>query len=169
MFPAVAAIILTIVIFGNPLKANAAALSQPNATRPEPELSAQASEAPAKTEPAPDSSEASAAVESRIKELHNQLHITAAQQTQWDNLVQVMRDNAKTMIDLQRQRASDVNSMNAVDAVKSYAAVVQAHEQGINKFVPAFQSLYDSMSNQQKKIADEMFQRRVRTATKKAS
>jgi len=71
------------------------------------------------------------------------------------------------MIDLQKQRAQDVKSMTAVDAVKSYAAVIEAHEAGMNKFVPAFQALYDSMSDAQKKIADAMFRSRVRSAVKK--
>jgi hypothetical protein len=132
-------------------------------------LLAQASEPPATTQPAPEPAEVNAAVEARIKELHNKLDITAAQQTQWDNLVQVMRDNAKAMMDLQKQRAQDAKSMTAVDAVKSYAAVIEAHEAGMNKFVPAFQSLYDSMSDAQKKTADAMFRNRVRSAAKKAS
>src|ERR1019366_7969511 len=47
-----------------------------------------------------------ASVDSRIKELHKKLHITDAQKTQWDNLAQVMRDNAQAMVDLQKQRAA---------------------------------------------------------------
>ena len=46
-------------------------------------------------------------VEARIKELHKRLHITAAQKPQWDNLAQVMRDNAQAMSDLKKQRAAD--------------------------------------------------------------
>jgi hypothetical protein len=171
MFPAVAAaILLSTFIFGNP-SANSADLAQARAAKSlgAHEILAQASPPPATTEPAPAPSEADAAVEARIKELHRKLHITAAQQTQWNNLVQVMRDNAKAMIDLQKQRAQDVNSMTAVDAVKSYAAVIEAHEAGMNKFVPAFQALYDSMSDAQKKIADAMFRSRVRSGAKKGS
>jgi len=171
MFPAVAvAILLSTFIFGNP-SANSAELGQARAAKSlaAHELLAQASPPPATTEPAPAPSEADAAVEARIKELHQKLHITTAQQTQWNNLVQVMRDNAKAMIDLQKQRAQDVNSMTAVDAVKSYAAVIEAHETGMNKFVPAFQALYDSMSDAQKKIADAMFRSRVRSGAKKGS
>ena len=170
MFPAVAAaIFLSTFIFGNPLTANSAELPQARAAQAvaAPELLAQASESPATTAPAP--SETNPAVEKRIKELHSKLHITAAQQTQWDNLVQVMRDNATAMMDLQKQRASDVGSMSAVDAVKSYAAVIQAHEAGMNKFVPAFEALYNSMSDQQKKIADAMFRTRVRSSARRAS
>ena len=174
MHPAVravaAATLLSIFIFGNPLPANSADLEQarPAGSLRAHEILAQAAP-PATTEPAPAPSEADAAVEARIKELHNRLHITAAQQTQWDNLVQVMRDNAKAMIDLQKQRAKDVKSMTAVDAVKSYAAVIEAHEAGMSKFVPAFEALYNSMSDAQKKIADSMFRSRVRSAAKKGS
>ena len=129
----------------------------------------QASSSPATTEtaPAPWTAEARDPVERHIKELHNKLHITAAQQTQWDSLVQVMRDNAKAMIDLQKQRKEDVSTMTAVDAVKSYQAVIEAHEKGMEKFVPAFEALYDSMSDAQKKTADAMFRSRVRTAAAK--
>ena len=80
-----------------------------------------------------------------------------------------MRDNAKAMDDLQKQRARDAKDMTAVDAVKSYQAVIEAHEAGMAKFVPAFQALYDSMSDSQKKIADAMFRTKVRTASAKES
>jgi len=136
-----------------------------------PEILAQASASQATTEPAPapGTAEARDPVEAHIKELHNKLHITAAQQTQWDSLVQVMRDNAKAMIDLQKQRKEDVSAMTAVDAVKSYQAVIEAHEKGMEKFVPAFEALYDSMSDSQKKTADAMFRSRVRSAAAKGS
>jgi hypothetical protein len=127
---------------------------------------AQASTAPATTESAP-AGQKSDPVEARIKELHSRLHITAAQQTQWDNLVQVMRVNAKAMNDLQEQRKQDAKTMTAVDAVKSYQAVIQAHEAGMAKFVPAFEALYNSMSDAQKKTADAMFRTKVRTTASK--
>jgi len=165
-----AATLLSTFIFANPLTAKSADLAQAPAAKslPAHEVLAKGTP-PATTEAAPAPAEANAAVEARIKELHRKLHITAAQQTQWDNLVAVMRGNATAMIDLQRQRAKDVKSMSAVDAVKSYAAVIEAHETGMSKFVPAFQALYDSMSPAQKKIADAMFRSRVRTAAKKGS
>lgn len=124
--------------------------------------------APATTEPAMATAKADP-VEAHIKELHNKLHITAAQQTQWDSLVQVMRDNAKAMTDLQKQRGQDASAMTAVDAIKSYQAVIAAHEAGMAKFVPAFQALYDSMSSAQKETADSMFRGKVRAAATKKS
>ncbi len=124
--------------------------------------------APATTEPAVAAAKADP-VEAHIKELHNRLHITAAQQAQWDGLVQVMRDNAKAMSDLQKQRGQDAKAMTAVEAVKSYQAVIEAHEAGMTKFVPAFEALYNSMSNTQKEAADEMFRGKVRSAAAKKS
>lgn len=141
--------------------AGAASADQPGPARIE-----QTATSPETTAPAI-SSVKSEAVEARIKELHNRLHITAAQQNQWDNLVQVMRDNAKTMYDLEQQRKEEAGSMTAVDAVKSYQEVIEAHEAGMAKFIPAFQALYDSMSPAQKKTADAMFRGRVRSATEK--
>lgn len=106
-------------------------------------------------------------VESRIDELHRQLKITPEQKSQWDAVAQVMRENAQTMEALQKQRAADSKSMDAVGVVKSYAEVVQAHEDGIKKFIPAFEDLYNSMSDSQKKVADSMFRGRARAEARK--
>jgi hypothetical protein len=124
-----------------------------------------AATAPAVMAPGP----GTASVDARIKELHTQLHITDAQKTQWDNLTQVMRDNAQAMVDLQKQRAADAKSMTAVEVVKSYSDVIQAHEDGMKKFIPAFEDLYNSMSDAQKKTADAMFRSRARTEAKKVA
>jgi hypothetical protein len=107
------------------------------------------------------------AVEARIKELHRKLHITAAQKPQWDNLAQVMRDNAQAMSDLKKQRASDAQTMNAVDVVKSYESVIEAHEDGMKKFVPPFEALYNTMSDAQKKTADSLFRTREKVSAAK--
>src|SRR5271155_2096251 len=116
-----AATLLGSIVFAGPLAITAgAAPASAVHLGSAPELVAEVSTSPATTEPAPPT-EKSDPVEARIRELHNRLHITAAQQTQWDNLVQVMRGNAKTMMGLQKERSQDVNSMTAVDAIKSYA------------------------------------------------
>jgi len=133
-----------------------------------PEQLAQASSQQAMAATAPESP-ANSPVEERIRDLHRRLHITDAQKAQWDNLAQVMRDNAQAMTDLQKQRAADAKSMNAVDVIKSYSEVIQAHQEGMKKFVPAFEDLYNSMSDAQKKTADSMFRSRARTEAKKVA
>ena len=165
-----AAAVLGTFAFGIPVTAGSTGLAQPSVVKalPAHEILASASASPATTEPASTAAQ-NDPVEARIKELHNRLHITEAQQIQWNNLVAVMRNNAKTMMDLQKQRNQDAKSMSAVDAIKSYAAVIEAHEAGMTKFVPAFEALYDGMSDAQKKTADAMFQSKVVTASAKSS
>ena len=96
-------------------------------------------------------------VESRIADLHSRLHITPEQSQQWDPFAQMMRDNAKAMDELYQQRAEKMNSMSAVDNMQSYAQIEQQRAQDVQKLVPTFQTLYNSLSDQQKKLADGMF------------
>jgi LTXXQ motif family protein len=109
-------------------------------------------------------------VEARIKELHSKFHVTAAEEAQWSNVAQMMRDNAKTMVGLQKDRGENAKStaMSAVDVLKSYSEVIDAHADGIHKFIPVFQAFYDTMSDEQKKTADALFRSRARTAAHKS-
>ncbi len=99
-----------------------------------------------------------ALVDHRIAELHSQMHITPQQSQQWDQFAQVMRDNAKEMDDLYRQRAEKLASMSAVQNMQSFAEIEEQRAQQTQKLVPAFQTLYASMSDQQKAEADRVFQ-----------
>jgi hypothetical protein len=116
---------------------------------------------------APADSSAMTPVEARIRSLHKQLHITEAQKPQWDALAMVMRDNAQAMVDLQKKRASDAQSMSAVEVIKSYESVIEAHESGMKKFVPPFEALYNTMSDAQKKTADSLFRNREKASAAK--
>ncbi|RDK01043.1 hypothetical protein DLM46_19745 [Paraburkholderia lacunae] len=97
-------------------------------------------------------------IDTRISGLHARLQITATQEELWQKVTQVMRDNASTMDSLRQARTSHANSMSAVDDLKSYGQIADAHADGIRKLTPAFQALYDSMSDVQKKNADLIFQ-----------
>ncbi len=96
-------------------------------------------------------------VEARIKELQAKLHITPTQEALWQNVTQIMRDNAQTMDALTQARTDKVKTMTAVDNLQSYSAIVEAHAEGLKKFVPAFEALYASMSDTQKHQADNVF------------
>jgi periplasmic protein CpxP/Spy len=95
--------------------------------------------------------------EARIIDLRAKLKITPAQEELWNKVTQVMRDNAKTMDTLNQARREKANSMNAVEDLKSYSEVAQAHADELKKFVPVFEELYASMSDDQKKDADMLF------------
>ena len=163
-----AATLLGAIVLAGPLFAASGDFSQAAATKSPAarEVVAQAASPEAMAAPAPEPA-GIAAVEARITDLHKKLKITDAQKPQWDNLTQVMRDNAQAMVDLQKQRAANAKSLNAVDVVKSYGSVIEAHDAGMKKFIPAFEALYNSMSDAQKKIADSLFRNRARAAAKK--
>jgi protein CpxP len=108
-------------------------------------------------------------VESRISEMHTKLKITQAQEGQWNNVAQVMRDNAKTLDTLTQARISNAKTMTAIADLKSYSEITDAHAEGLKKFVAAFQPLYDSMSDAQKKGADMLFQGHHGGASRTAS
>ena len=95
--------------------------------------------------------------EAHIVNLQNALKITKEQQGLWNNLTAVMRDNAKTLEDLVKVRIDKKNNMNAVEDLKSYSQISEAQLEGMKKFIPAFEALYNSMSDEQKKNADVLF------------
>jgi periplasmic protein CpxP/Spy len=105
--------------------------------------------------------------EARIIELHSKLKITQAQEEQWNKVAQVMRDNATTMETLIQARKEKGNALSAVDDLKSYAKITDAHAAGLNNFITAFEPLYASMSDEQKKIADTIFTKHDHRRSKK--
>ncbi|HEX3498767.1 MAG TPA: Spy/CpxP family protein refolding chaperone [Stellaceae bacterium] len=101
-------------------------------------------------------------VEARIKDLHARLHITAAQETQWNGVAQAMRDNAKSMETVIGDRTKNISTMSAVDDLRSYESLAEVHADGMKKLVTAFAPLYDSLSDSQKKTADAIFRHHER-------
>jgi hypothetical protein len=112
---------------------------------------------PSAASPAKMDKESAERVEAQIKHLHEKLQITPAQEGMWSNVAQVMRDNADKLTSLAIARSENAKTMTAVDDLKSYAAITEAHEAGMEKLLPVFTTLYDSMSDVQKKAADEEF------------
>jgi len=144
--PAVAVVLLAFMVFASPSPSRAAS--------PEPGLATAGKASKADR------------VEARIKELHTKLKITPAQEELWNNVTEVMRDNAKTMEALIKARSEKASTMTAVDDLKSYGEIAEAHADGLKKFVPVFEALYASMSDAQKKDADTLFRHHGRTKSK---
>ena len=48
--------------------------------------------------------------------------------------------------------------MTALDDLMTYQKFAQAHVEGLKKLIAAFSTLYQSMPDAQKKIADQVFQ-----------
>lgn len=100
------------------------------------------------------------AVEHRIEQLHTQLRITPQEQSQWDAFAQTMRQNADTMRTAINQRASQMDGMDAVQNMQSYAQLAQVHAQDMQQMASAFQALYQDMTPEQRQNADQLFRAR---------
>jgi LTXXQ motif family protein len=96
-------------------------------------------------------------VSERIKYLHDRLRITRAQEPLWDNVAQVMRENADAVAPLVKERVQFGQRGNAIEILNSYKNLGQAQLEGLQKFIDAFRALYEQLSDQQKKIADSVF------------
>lgn len=96
-------------------------------------------------------------VEERIKNLHAKLGITKEQEPQWNDVAQAMRDSEANVSGLIQERHENASSMNAIDDLESYQSIAQAHADGLKKVNASFKTLYDNMSDAQKKNADNVF------------
>jgi hypothetical protein len=95
--------------------------------------------------------------EFRIKDMHAKLKITSLQEEHWAKVKQTMLDDAKTMDALTQARVDHAKDMTAVDDLKSYGEITDAHANGIKKLTTVFADLYADMSDVQKKEADNLF------------
>ncbi len=105
------------------------------------------------------------AAEQRIGTLQGALQIAPPQMAQWNGFAQAMRDNAAATDALFRSRAASAATMNAVDNMKSYAAVARAYADNTQKLSDAFGSLYAALSDQQKQVADRLFRQQAEHQT----
>jgi len=97
-------------------------------------------------------------VEQRITSLHTALKITPEEESKWNNVAQAMRENAAALQKLAAERTTQApQGMTAVDDLKAYEKFAQAHVDGLKNLTSAFQTLYDSMPDPQKKVADQVF------------
>jgi hypothetical protein len=101
-------------------------------------------------------------VEARIEDLHKRLGITAAQEPQWGGVAQAMRENAASIASLGKERRDKRGTMTAMDDLRSFEALAQAQADGAKKLTAAFEPLYNSMTDEQKKNADAVFGHRGR-------
>lgn len=107
--------------------------------------------------PTPAGARAHPVVEKRIADLRAKLKITPDEGKPFDDFAQVMRDNANRMGDLMKDRTQGMATMTALDHMKAYEAMSQAHADNMQRLLPAFSRLYDAMTPEQKKLADQSF------------
>jgi hypothetical protein len=115
------------------------------------------SAAPAAQAPASHPGKERAGIDTLIDHLHDSFKITPQQEPQWQNVAKVIRENAQTLSNLAKARSEHAKTATAIDDLKSYAEISEAHAAGTRRMIPVFQALYDSMSAEQKSAADAEF------------
>lgn len=97
-------------------------------------------------------------VEERIANLRKALKITADQEPKWNAVAQAMRENAANMDTLiATTRKTAPQNVTAVDDLKNYQKIAQAHVDGLKNLIASFETLYAAMPDPQKKVADAVF------------
>jgi hypothetical protein len=96
--------------------------------------------------------------EARIKQLEEALQFTPAQKDLWNNVTLVMRENAKGMDALRKERADVTATLNAVDSLKFHSQITETQLEQLKKLIPPFETLYVSMSVEQKASTDAIMQ-----------
>jgi len=100
-------------------------------------------------------------VEKHIKDLHAKLKITPDEESQWNEVARVMHDNATELDQVINKRKINITNATAIDDLNAYADIAQSHADGVRKLSEAFSPLYNSMPDDQKKVADEVFLHRM--------
>ena len=100
-------------------------------------------------------------VEGRIAYVKTELKITDAQAPLWNKVADTMRQNAKAMDDAMAALKRDPNAPapSAVERLELRSKIAQVHAQGSQQLLASFKPLYDTMSVDQKKAADELMDR----------
>jgi hypothetical protein len=93
--------------------------------------------------------------------MHATLKITAAEEAQWTNVAQTMRDSAVELDSAIDKRKAMIGTATAPENLSAYGDVAQAHADGVKKLAVVFSPLYASMSDDQKKLADDEFAQRM--------
>ena len=104
----------------------------------------------------------SAGLETRISSLHEQLKITPDQEKKWDAVAKTMRHDSEESRKLVEEKRKEEASLTAVADLNAYADIAEAHAKHAKHLAKAFSSLYDAMSDDQKKVADEVFRKHKR-------
>lgn len=94
-------------------------------------------------------------IDAQIADLQKKLRITPAQQPQFDAFAQVMRQNAQQMDAVMGQQGQN-RTRNAVEDLQASAQLAEAEVEGMKRLLPVLQALYDSLTDQQKRLADSV-------------
>jgi hypothetical protein len=94
--------------------------------------------------------------ETQIKQLEDGLTLNQDQTGLWNNLAKIMRENAVEMDAITKERSETAGTLNAVERMKFHMQITETHLNQLKKFIPAFEALYNTMSDEQKATTDSI-------------
>jgi hypothetical protein len=95
-------------------------------------------------------------VEGRIAFLKAELKITDAHLPQWNAVVDALRANAKTMVDMRADMMGKTEAMTLPDRLAAREQAFTARLDGLKKLKAAIDPLYAALGDDQKKTADQI-------------
>jgi hypothetical protein len=93
-------------------------------------------------------------VEGHIAFLRAELGITPAQEPLWAPVAAAMHEDVRKLRDAERNASQKQRPDNAVDYLENRVVFANLRAEGEARFLTAFKPLYDSLSPQQKQVAD---------------
>ncbi|HUK58950.1 MAG TPA: Spy/CpxP family protein refolding chaperone [Stellaceae bacterium] len=140
------------------LLGGASAIVLPAAAQQSPPPSAAAPAAPGQEQQRPPRAPRPNHIEGRLAYLKTELHITPAQEAQWSKVADAMRQNSverRQAFDQMRQaRTAPPNALQRLETVSRLSAM---RSQQTDRLLAAFRPLYDTLSDQQKQAANDIF------------
>jgi hypothetical protein len=101
---------------------------------------------------------AGSVMEPRLRQIHQMLHITPAQEADFNAFANALRGNEATMRALFAQRPPGVGT-NAVESLRFEQRLLAAQAEGLRRLIEPFSRLYAALSPTQKNIANRIFTR----------
>ena len=95
-------------------------------------------------------------VEGHIAFLHAELRIMPAQESLWAPVAAAMREDVKNMDEAESHAAGQGRPETAIQYLEKRAAFANLRAQGEDRFLKAFRPFYDTLSDDQKRMADEL-------------
>lgn len=96
------------------------------------------------------------AAEAQIGKIKARLHITAAQEPQWQALAAVMRENARLVRASAADRAK-IHPTTIVDKLYADRRATQERLERLERVIPVAEALYAVLTARQKAVADHLF------------
>lgn len=92
----------------------------------------------------------------RIAFLKAELLITEAQQKVWEAYADALKQNLQGMQDMHKTMMKAMMGKTPVDKLDAHVSAMESHLSSLKQIKPALGALYEALSNEQRKKADEL-------------